>query len=434
MARTARHAPLNVFLNSRLVGRLRRETSGAVDFTYDPDWLAWAPAIPVSLSLPLREERYIGAPVLAVFDNLLPDNDAIRRTLAARVQAGGIDAFSLLGAIGRDCVGALQFLPADVDPGAAGAVEGSRLDTAQIGDLLGDLARAPLGLTEDTNFRISLAGAQEKTALLFKDGAWWAPSGTTATTHILKPQIGLAGGVDLSQSVENEYLCMKLTKAIGLPTAEVEIADFDGRRALVVERFDRRWTQDGRLLRLPQEDMCQALSAPSAIKYEAHGGPGIEKILRVLSGGDEPAKDQAAFLKANIWYWLLGATDGHAKNFSVALGPGARYRMTPFYDILSVQPFVDAGQIRHNQYKLSMAVGDSRHYVMGSILPRHFIQTAGRSGVGQRVVEAIFDELLESMPDALGAVDAGLPISFPPALTASVFEGMHARARHLKER
>jgi serine/threonine-protein kinase HipA len=228
MARRARHAPLNVFLNSRLVGRLRQEASGAIDFTYDAEWLAWAPAIPVSLSLPLREERYIGAPVMAVFDNLLPDNDDIRRTLAARVRADGIDAFSLLGAIGRDCVGALQFLPADMDPGPAGVVDGLRLDTAQVGALLGDLARAPLGLTEDASFRISLAGAQEKTALLFKDGAWWAPTGTTPTTHILKPQIGPANGVDLSQSVENEYLCMKLTKAIGLPVADVEIADFDG--------------------------------------------------------------------------------------------------------------------------------------------------------------------------------------------------------------
>lgn len=434
MARRARHAPLNVFLNSRLVGRLRQEASGAIDFTYDPEWLAWAPAIPVSLSLPLREERYIGAPVTAVFDNLLPDNDDIRRAVAARVRAGGIDAFSLLGAIGRDCVGALQFLPADMDPGPAGVVDGTSLDTAQVGALLGDLARAPLGLTEDASFRISLAGAQEKTALLFKEGAWWAPTGTTPTTHILKPQIGQANGIDFSHGVENEYLCMKLTKAMGLPTADVEIADFAGRRALVVERFDRRWAQDGRLLRLPQEDMCQALSTPPAIKYEAHGGPGIEKILRVLSGSDEPAVDQATFLKANIWYWLLGATDGHAKNFSVALGPGGRYRLTPLYDILSVQPLVDAGQVRHNQYKVSMAVGDSRHYVMGSIAPLHFVQTARRAGVGEKVVEAIFEEFDEAVPAALDAVEAMLSVDFPARLMASVFRGVRARLQSVRAR
>jgi len=433
VARRARHAPLNVFLNGRLVGRLRKEASGAIDFTYDADWLAWAPAIPVSLSLPLREERYIGAPVVAVFDNLLPDNDDIRRTLAARVRAEGVDAFSLLGAIGRDCVGALQFLPADTDPDPAGAVDGVALDDAQVGALLGDLTRAPLGLTEDPSFRISLAGAQEKTALLRKDGTWWAPSGATPTTHILKPQIDQANGVDLSQSVENEYLCMKLTRAIGLPVADVEIADFDGRRALVVERFDRRWAQDGRLLRLPQEDICQALSTPPAIKYEAHGGPGIEKILRLLSGSDDPVADQATFLKANIWFWLLGATDGHAKNFSVALGPGGRYRLTPLYDILSVQPLVDAGQVRHNQYKLSMAVGDSRHYVMGSIAPRHFVQTARRAGVGESAVMAIFADLVAVLPWALDTLEAAFPVDFPSDLAASVLNGVHARLRAVQE-
>src|ERR1700675_5071186 len=110
MARQPSHVPLNVYLNGKLVGRLRRESSGAIDFQYDQSWLAWQNAIPVSVSLPLREDRYIGDPVLAVFENLLPDNDDIRRRVAERSQAGGSDAYSLLGAIGRDCVGALQFL------------------------------------------------------------------------------------------------------------------------------------------------------------------------------------------------------------------------------------------------------------------------------------------------------------------------------------
>ena len=120
MARKRANAPLMVYLNGRLVGRLRRETSGAIDFQYDPSWLAWEHAIPVSLSLPLREDRYVGAPVVAVFDNLLPDNEKIRGRVAARVDADGIDAYSLLAAIGRDCVGALQFLPEGGDPPRAG--------------------------------------------------------------------------------------------------------------------------------------------------------------------------------------------------------------------------------------------------------------------------------------------------------------------------
>ncbi|AAK24357.1 HipA domain-containing protein [Caulobacter vibrioides] len=125
--------------------------------------------------------------------------------------------------------------------------------------------------------------------------------------------------------------------------------------------------------------------------------------------------------------WLLGATDGHAKNFSVALDPGGRFRLKPLYDILSVQPLVDAGQVRHNQYKLSMAVGHNRHYAAGSIRPRHFIQTARRAEIGQRVVEAVLEALGQRTPAALEAVEAGLPAEFPVGLVNSTLAGVHAR-------
>src|SRR3954447_9629580 len=134
-------APLNVFLNGRLVGRLRREISGATDFRYDPAWLAWENAIPVSLSLPLREDRYIGDPVLAVFENLLPDNDGIRRRVAERSKAEGSDAYSLLAAIGRDCVGALQFLPEEIDPGKAGEIDARTVDEKEVAAIVSNLAR-----------------------------------------------------------------------------------------------------------------------------------------------------------------------------------------------------------------------------------------------------------------------------------------------------
>jgi serine/threonine-protein kinase HipA len=162
----AHYQPLNVFLNSRLVGQLRRDMSGAISFQYDPSWLEWEFVLPVSLSLPLREQTYSGAPVVAVFDNLLPDNDHLRRQIAARTRAEGTDAYSLLGAIGHDCVGALQFLPGNIQPGSAGAVEGNPISRDAIAQIIENLATVPLGITEDESFRISIAGAQEKTAFL----------------------------------------------------------------------------------------------------------------------------------------------------------------------------------------------------------------------------------------------------------------------------
>jgi serine/threonine-protein kinase HipA len=430
MPRRRARIPLNVFLNGRLVGRLRRQSSGAIDFQYYDGWLAWEQAFPVSLSLPLREDRFIGDRVIAVFDNLLPDNDQIRLRLAERVRAGGSDAYSLLAAVGRDCVGALQFLPEGDDPGPAGSLDGRPLEDSEIAAMLGDLRRTPLGLDEEGEFRISLAGAQEKTALLYWQDQWQVPHGPTATTHILKPEIGqLPNGIDLSQSIENEHLCMRLTAAFGLPTARTAIQEFSGRRALVVERFDRLWTRDGRLLRLPQEDCCQALSVPPTRKYEPDGGPGMRQILDLLKASDEPEADQRTFLKAQIGFWLLGATDGHAKNFSIFLLPDGRFRMTPLYDVMSAQPNVDAGQIRHNRMKLAMAVGDNRHYVIDEIMPRHFLQTAARSGVPAALVQGILDELDSGAGRAIDATVNDLPPKFPEEIIAAVIEGMRRRLR-----
>ena len=417
MGRKRAHVPLNVFLNGRLVGVLRREATGAIDFRYEADWLAWDSTFPISLSLPLREDRYIGTPVINVFDNLLPDSDPIRKSVAERVGAEGTDAYSLLTALGHDCVGALQFLPDGIDPGPVGSADGKAVSEEDIADIIKNLASAPLGMSEDVDFRISIAGAQEKTALLRKDGRWFKPTGTTATTHILKPQIGtLPNGVDLSNSVENEYLCLRLLAALGVPTATAEIADFSDRRTLVVQRFDRLWTKDGRLLRRPQEDTCQALSIPSTRKYQSDGGPGVRDILELLKGSDRPIEDIATFLRANIVFWLIGATDGHAKNFSVFLGPGGRFSMTPLYDVLTAQPSLDANQIRRNKFKLAMSVGTNRHYEIADIVPRHFMQTAGNSGVANLLVQAILDDLAARALQTIDAVIETLPPGFPGAV------------------
>ena len=433
MARRRARIPLNVFLNSRLVGRLHRRRSGAIAFRYDRSWLDREHTLPISISLPLREDRYLGDPVTAVFDNLLPDPEPVRRRIAERVGAEGPDAYSLLTKLGRDCVGALQFLPEGQDPGPAGPVEGRLLDDGEIAEKIRNLATHPLGLDDDPEFRISIAGAQEKTALLHWNGRWHVPRGTTATTHIMKPQIGvLPNGVDLGRSVENEYLCLRLTAALGLPSATAEIADFDGERVLAVERFDRLRTKDDRLLRLPQEDCCQALSVPPSLKYDADGGPGMSDILDLLRGSDEPAADQRMFIKAQIAFWLLGATDGHAKNFSIFLMPGGRFRMTPLYDVISAQPAVDAGQLRKNGFKLALAVGDRRHHAVNTILPRHFAQTAVREGIPARTVDGICGELVERAEPAIESVLGSLPPRFPAGLAASVIEGMRARLRPIE--
>ena len=423
MARKRTRIPLNVYLNGRLVGRLQRETSGAIDFRYDESWLNWEHTFAVSLSLPLREDRYVGDPVIAVFDNLLPDNEDIRRRVAARSDADGIDPYSLLAAIGRDCVGALQFLPEDKGPGKAGEIDARKIGDDEIANRLANLASAPLGIGDDAEFRISIAGAQDKTALLYWMNAWHVPHGSTATTHILKPQIGRRGTYDLSHSVENEHMCLEILRALGLPVARTEIVDFAGTRALVIERFDREWTKGGRLLRVPQEDCCQALSVPPTRKYQSDGGPSMVDIFGFLKASDDPAHDQLVFMKAQLAFWLLGAIDGHAKNFSVFLYPGGGFQLTPLYDVMSAQELQDRKQIQRKEMKLAMSVGDNRHDHIHEIQPRHYRQTADRAGLPGGMADMALDQVADALPGAIEVVCAALPAGFPAALRDSIARG-----------
>jgi len=434
MSRPRRSAGLVVALNGRVVGLLDRAPNGAISFAYDKEWLADARrAIPVSLSLPLREERYTGAEVSAFFDNLLPDNDQIRRKVAAKVGAEGTDAFSLLNQIGRDCVGALQFVPEGDEITPPTRPEYLQLSDADVAEIIRNLATAPLGVrpSGERELRISIAGAQEKTALLWNDG-WCLPKGTTPTTHILKPGLGkLPNGLDMTQSAENEHFCLTLCRELGLEVAQSQIVDVDGIRILAVERFDRLRASDGRLLRIPQEDFCQALSVPPTRKYNNDGGPGIRECLGLLAGSDYAEEDRLAFLKAQIVFWLIGATDGHAKNFSLFLTPGGRYRMTPLYDIMSLQPNYAAKQLRRKEFRLSMAVGDNRYYAMESILPYHFLEDAKAAGMAQDRVRSLFGSLGETIEGALERTAAIMPDDFPKLLVEGIGHAMRKRSAKL---
>ena len=436
MPRPREYTPLRVFLNNRLVGRLLKQYGGIVEFQYDASWLEWKSNFPISLSLPLREETKRGKIVEAVFENLLPDSYQTRRRVVEKFGASGIDAYGLLSAIGRDCAGALQFIPDDVDVGMdSTAIDGKILSDDEIAVLLKSLAHTPLGSNREDNFRISIAGVQEKTALLRHKERWLKPRGTTPTTHIFKTQIGqLPNGLDLSSSIENEFYCLKLMKAFSLKVNDAQIQNFADTKALVIERFDRRRTRDGRLLRLPQEDICQALSVPPAGKYQNDGGPGMVDILNLLKGSDTPEEDQKTLLKGQILFWLIGATDGHAKNFSIFLKPGGRFSLTPLYDILTVQPSFDVGQIRHSQMKLAMSVGDNNHYRMDKIHARHFMQTGNKTKIPKHMTRAAIDEVADGADRAMERLEDSLPSDFPGEIHASVKTALLKKLRMLQER
>ncbi len=277
---------LYVYMNNKHVGKLERESTGRLAFTYDHDWLNWENTRPISLSMPLTEIPYRGDIVEYFFDNLLPDSELIRDRIQTRFSTPSKKCFDLLSSIGADCVGALQLLTQPKIT-QTNKIQAKPINDHAIATLLKNYKTAPLGMSRDVEFRISVAGVQEKTALLWHQNKWCLPQGVTPTTHIIKLPIGYIkhSGIDLSESVENEWLCLAILSAYQLPVNQAQIVHFDDVKTLVVERFDRRWVENGRwIFRLPQEDLCQALGKSAGLKYESDGGPGIKDIMNVLLG------------------------------------------------------------------------------------------------------------------------------------------------------
>jgi serine/threonine-protein kinase HipA len=282
---------------------------------------------------------------------------------------------------------------------------------------------------DDDAFRISLAGAQEKTAVLRIGERWCQPHGSTPTTHILKLPLGLVGGMaqlDMRESVENEWLCLRLLDLMGLPAARTEIARFGEQKVLCVTRFDRDWMDgDSWIVRLPQEDFCQATGTPPDKKYEKDGGPGIAKCMTLLAGSEDPVNDGARFLLSQLAFWLLGATDGHAKNFSVFLRGGGTYALTPLYDVLSAYPVMGRGKGRIPRQKARLAMslhGKSAHSQLDYVMPRHWADEARRSGVPDMLQGMIW--LATSVPDAIRRVETELPDDFPVHVWESIATGL----------
>ena len=433
-------ADLSIWMNGLRVGTWS-VARGVHGLDYDPAWVESPAGRPLSLSLPftLGNEPIRGARVAHYFDNLLPDADSIRQRLRSRFSTGSAGAFDLLGAIGRDCVGAVQLLPGDEEPRGFDRIEGEVLSEGAVeAAIAASLSPARvLGQEEASDFRISLAGAQEKTALLHHKGRWRRPLGATPTTHILKLPLGLIGAlqVDMKGSVENEFLCSRLMQHVGLPTARCEILEFGDRKVLAVERFDRRRQEEGWIARLPQEDFCQALGLPGSKKYEAEGGPGMREILRVLDASVAAAEDKRAFLKAQIVFWLLAATDGHAKNFSLFLERGGRHRLTPFYDVLSAWPVIGRGAraLDPKKVKLAMAVRSrSAHWKLAEIRARTWDATARAAGLGD--AQELLHEVSEAAPRAVEATVRDLPAGFPAEIRDRILDGFLGAVRSLAGR
>ena len=405
---------------------------------YDFDWVDSPDGRALSLSLAFVPGNlpHRGEVVENYFDNLLPDSADIRKRLQTKFGCRTAETFDLLSAIGRDCVGAVQLLPPDTAPEAPQSIQAQPLDHADVERILAATISTSRAFGDSSEeFRISIAGAQEKTALLWHHERWHRPTGSTPTTHILKLPLGLVGNlqVDMKDSLENEWLCAELLRGFGLPVARCHPAEFGERRVLVVERFDRVWQDDRWIARRPQEDFCQALGIPGSRKYEKQGGPGMKDILRLLAASEQPA-DPANFVKAQLLFWALAATDGHAKNFSLFLHPRGSYRMTPLYDVLSAWPIIGNGsrQLAYQKAELAMAVrGKNTHYELAGIQRRHWDNVAQLAGLKDAAL--IVASVVQAAPSVIAEVEARLPKSFPSHVRDTIFTGLTRSLKRLDE-
>jgi serine/threonine-protein kinase HipA len=397
---------LVALLGGKEIGRVRRDARGRLTLVYDRSWREAPDAYPLSLSMPLTAQEHGPAAVDAFLWGLLPDNEIVLQRWAQRFQVSPRSAFALISHVGEDCAGAVQFVPPErleaMRGGGQDQVEW--LDEHNIAERLRRLHEdhAAWRLQRDTG-QFSLAGAQPKTAFLFADGRWGIPSGRTPTTHILKPPTGGFDG-----HAENEHLCLALARAVGLPAATSRVLRFEKEIAIVVERYDRLRLESG-VVRVHQEDVCQALAILPTKKYQNEGGPGVSavvELLRTYSSARE--EDIRSFVGAVGFNWLIAGTDAHAKNYSLLIAGGPRIRLAPLYDLASVLPY---DEIDLHKAKLAMKIGGECQLLQVGLRQWHKLAREIRLNADE-MVERLRD-MAGKLPDAISdarkrAREAGL--------------------------
>jgi serine/threonine-protein kinase HipA len=350
---------LTVLLDNAIAGSITRLDQGRLRFAYDDDYRQTPGATPLSVSMLPSIRSHPDREISPWLWGLLPDNELVLERWAREFHAS-TKPFSLLSTpIGHDCAGAVRFVPEDealqilAKPGDV-----TWLAEEEVAQRLAELRQdSTAWLGRDFTGQFSLAGAQAKTALLLKDGRWGVPSGSAATSHILKPAVQGLDDHDL-----NEHLCLDAARRAGLVVARTRVARFGDESAIVVDRYDRRTGDgNGELVRIHQEDTCQALGVPPDRKYQNRGGPSPQDLATLFRSVMPPRVAEAAvrrFLDALIWNWLIAGTDAHAKNYSLLLS-GGEVRLAPLYDIASALPYGT------DEHKLRFAMkigGDYRVY------------------------------------------------------------------------
>ncbi|MGO9449388.1 MAG: type II toxin-antitoxin system HipA family toxin [Solirubrobacteraceae bacterium] len=396
---------LAIWLYGRQVAVVEPERKGRLRLYYTEEALAaYEGGTPLlSLALPLTRDRYPNGVTRAFLDGLLPEGEP-RRAIAADLDLPASDVLGLIGALGKDCAGALVIQPPDDPPPSVSTVEGAEpLGPDDLGEIIANLRSAPLGI--DRKVRLSLAGVQEKLLLTrMSDGGWGRPVAGTPSTHILKPEIER-----FRNTVENEAFCMRIARHLELPVANVETMVVDKRPVLVVQRYDRVIGPGGTVQRVHQEDFCQALGLPPDRKYEQEGDPTLARIARILQEVAEPSSI-GTLLRALIVNVAIGNCDAHGKNYSLLHTESGILRLAPLYDLLSTRLYpVDD--------KLAMYVDSVQ--TADRVTSDRIVNEAARWGMSRKTAESIVIDSLDRLPAAISTAAEETDL-VPPELVEQV--------------
>jgi len=408
-------APLDVFLHGLQVGKLYSHKDGALSFSYNASYLQSPKASKLSASLPLRETSFDHVPTFAFFTGLLPD-EYVRKRLTRYLGLSEKNTFALLKEIGGECAGAVSLYPEGYGPRTQTNPTYRILEEAEAHDILSHLDKRPM-LAGEEDIRISGAGAQNKLIISLLDGKIAIPTGNTPSTHIIKPAIR-----DIAHSVHNEFFCMKLAKAIGLPVPEVSIHWLGDEPYYLIERYDRVLSKENPIKRLHQEDFCQALHIPAEQKYESEGGPSLSQCFAFLdqrlSSGTMAGRNKITLLEGVIFNFLIGNGDAHGKNFSL-LYEGEKESLAPFYDMMSTVIYTGAfkakmamklaGQskfkdvVLHHFERLGDEIGFRHNFVrkkVETLRKKALIEAAvlqDKFNLDPRTASPIYDEILKTI-------------------------------------
>ena len=329
---------LIVCYQKMVVGHLIFNKEERLSFQYDKTWLAFKDRFPLSLALPLEEKIHGHLETKSFFENLLPEGE-IKDLLEAHGKSSIKSEFGFLQEFGGDCAGALKVLPEKVKIRKT-KIPRKELKLNVIYKYLNEKKSLTDVILNIEGGKFSLAGAQDKFAVVFEKNKIFLPLDGSPTTHIIKPHVRYFSSTH--DTPYNEYLCMKLAGAVGLNVPKVDI--IEGEHPLfIVERFDRIITKTG-ISRIHQQDFCQAQGLTSLKKYESDGGPTFADNYNLVKAYSlAPIPDLNQLLKWLIYNLVIGNNDSHSKNLAF-LQTGDGFRIAPFYDLLSTSIYKEIGQ------------------------------------------------------------------------------------------